>query len=268
MTILNMLRSGVFSKRWILVPGYKYMQDNANDTIEDEDDGAKEEKTDNYAREDEPLSAQELEGLWADDREYAIKPKPEIQLQLDSRKHVQHSAQKNTTLPQTGGTTDVQCPDEAVLEEMEDVTKHLHEQNRMGGFNLFNAVAGIEIETAKLTFDEHSTLLSHDNPNQVPHSPHTAVETSHGNTYFHRTSQSYFIRWAKPKWASLKGYAKREKDDDFEVIPDTWSSAQVADGVASEWSITQSTQLEVDIEEARIVTEDGPAPELEDIESM
>ena len=124
-----------------IVPGYKYVSDKG-------DEVKKETQMDidmaMVAEQGAPLSAQEKQDLCADGREWRVKPK-----RKSRRPRIM--AEEKPTLRTVQGPPSkfpldsVSSPDGHVLKEMDVVTTRLHQRLGLGSWNLFDAIAGIEM---------------------------------------------------------------------------------------------------------------------------
>jgi hypothetical protein len=143
------------------VPGYKYVDDQVVD-LESEAEPAGESEPepvpesalvecgepDVEACTSRPATAEEMEALLAEDREYRVvaskskkKKRRNINLTVSTGSEINH---ESTTPP-----GDLASPDDEVLQEMEGVTQRLDQRLSMGKWDLFHAITDSESEAVQ-----------------------------------------------------------------------------------------------------------------------
>tara|TARA_R110002003_G_scaffold54_4_gene4686 strand:+ start:861 stop:2594 length:1734 start_codon:yes stop_codon:yes gene_type:complete len=188
------------------VPGYRYVQEKLENSGHEDGRSVRVRKDDSH--DEMSLAAQELQELWADDREWVIRPKRK------SRKSRHTSSTASLTLDFGFSRTvnnafdskswhiqraakDVTSVDDDVLKDMEDVTDRLNDQLNMGDWNISDAIAAIGIETIE-------NAEANIDPSTVPLPPSPVKATLRSALKITRPSGSNNVLPASPAGSSRK----------------------------------------------------------------
>jgi hypothetical protein len=126
------------------VPGMKYVEKEKKDEKKDRKGKEIEKFTEVAIAEEKELSAQEISELWADERAWNVKPMRRSRRRrvvIEEKPVVEDRVRSLTGSSPDEGST----PDENVLKEMESITTRLDQGLNIGNWNIFDAIAGIEM---------------------------------------------------------------------------------------------------------------------------
>jgi len=126
--------------------------------------------------EETELSEKEKQDFFPKNRSWSVKPmrKPRRRRVAIEAKPLREEIQASSTSSSSDDTT---CPDEQALKEMEAVTNRLDQGLKMGSWNLFEAVAEVELgsmaepETSTTPSPPPSPVLSKTDPHNTPSLP-------------------------------------------------------------------------------------------------